>query len=162
MSSVSAIPSITSGLSASSSTASKLPAQSDKALQALSTAIQSGDRSAATAALTAIQTAFTASNKTSTLTSNNVQVQGDLDTMSQVLGSGNTKAINIAFAALKKDLTAPASPASSSTSEITPAYVLTLLSTLPGTTSSTGTTDVGFNLLSAISAQSTAMTKAVL
>jgi hypothetical protein len=92
------------------------------------------------------------------VTANSLQLQGDLSTMSQALGSGNSTAINSAFMALEKDLTAPATPASYAASAATPAYVLGLLSTLPDSNSKTSsaTTDVGSNLLSTLSAQETA------
>jgi hypothetical protein len=127
-------------------------------MQALSTAIQSGDKTGATTAISAIRSALTASNPTSAVTSNGVQVQGDLSTMSQALGSGNSTAINNAFTALQKDLAAPAAPVSNAESAMTPAYVLSLLSTLPdsNSNSSSATTDVGSNLLSTLSAQDTA------
>jgi hypothetical protein len=127
-------------------------------MQALSTAIQSGDKTGATTAISAIRSAITASNPTSAVTANGLQEQGNLLTMSQALGSGNSTAINSAFTALQKDLAAPAAPVSIAASATTPAYVLSLLSTLPDSNSNSGsaTTDVGSNLLSTLGAQETA------
>jgi hypothetical protein len=158
MSSVSPISSIGSNLPSSSSTGSNPNEQLAQGMQALSTAIQSGNTTAATTAITAIQNALTASNPDSVVTANSLQLQGDLSTMSQALGSGNSTAINSAFMALEKDLTAPAKPASYAASAATPAYVLSLLSTLPdsNSNSSSATPDVGSNLLLTLSAQETA------
>ena len=158
MSSVSAISSISSNLPSLPSTGSNPAEQIGQEIQALSTAIQSGDTTAATTAISAIQNALTASNPTSGVTANSLQLQGDLSTMSQALGSGKSAAINSAFTALQQDLTAPATPVSYAASAATPAYVLSLLSTLPdsNSNSSSATTDVGSNLLSTLSAQETA------
>jgi hypothetical protein len=158
MSSVSAISSIGSNLPSSSSTGSNPNEQIAQGMQALSTAIQSGNTTAATTAITAIQNALTASNPNSVVTANSLQLQGDLSTMSQALGSGESAAINSAYMALEKDVTAPATPASYAASAATPAYVLSLLSTLPDSNSNSSSTtpDVGSNLLSTLSAQETA------
>jgi hypothetical protein len=164
MSSVSIVPNITSSSPSDRSTASSAAEQITQGLHALSTAIQSGDTTGAATALTAIQTAFAASNSTSVVTKNSTEVQGDLTTMQQALGSGNSTAINNAFTSLQKDLTAPSTAASLAAAAVTPAYVLSLLSALPGDNSdaSGATTDVGSNLLSALGAQYTANTTAAL
>jgi hypothetical protein len=158
MSSVSAISSISSNLPSSSSTGSSPAEAITQGMQALLTAIQSGDTAGATTAVSAIQNALKASNPTSAVTANGLQVQGDLSTMNQALGSGNSAAINTAFTALQTDLAAPATPPSYAASATTPAYVLSLLSTLPdsNSNSSSATTYVGSNLLSTLSAQDTA------
>jgi hypothetical protein len=158
MSSVSAISSISGNLPWLPSTGSNPAEQIGQEMQALSTAIQSGDTTGATTAIGAIQNALTASNPASAVTANSLQLQGDLSTMSQALGSGKSAAINSAFTALQQELIAPATPASYAASAATPAYVLGLLSTLPDSNSnaSSATTDVGSNLLSTLSAQETA------
>jgi hypothetical protein len=158
MSSVSAISSISSNMPSLPSTGSNPAEQIGQEMEALSTAIQSGDTTAATTAIGAIQNALTASNPASAVTANSLRLQGDLSTMRQALGSGKPAAINSALTALQQDLAAPATPVSHAASAATPAYVLGLLSTLPDSNSSSSntTTDVGSNLLSTLSAQEAA------
>ena len=88
MSSVSAISSIIRAPPLLPSTGSNPAEQIGQEMQALSTAIQSGDTTAATTAISAIQNVLTASNPAAAVTANSLQLQGDLSTMSQALGSG--------------------------------------------------------------------------
>ena len=163
MLSASAISGLGSNLSSSSSTSSSSTEQIAAALQALSVAIQSGNQANANAAMAAIENALT-SNPGSATTAIGLQALADLSTMSQALGSGNSTAINSAFGALQKDLTTPVAPALPVASAMTPAYVLDLLSLLPDSnfSSSSATTDVGFNLLAALSTQEAANTASTL
>jgi len=164
MSSVSVISNVTSTSAAVSATASTPAEQITAGLQALSTAIQSGDTAGASTALTAIKTAFAATNPSGTVTDSSLQVQGDLTAMQQALASGNSNAMSSAFTTLQKDVTTPSTAASLEASAATPAYVLSLLSALPddNSVSSADSTDVGSNLLAALSTQNNASNTAAL
>ena len=156
MSSVSAISSL-AGVQSALGTAS----QSDpivQALETLSTAVQSGDAMGANQALTTLQNLIKSSNPIFALISLNTQVQSDFTSMSQAFASGDSTAINNAFAALKKDLTAPVTSELSANSEASLAYVVSLISDVPESDSSSSSTavQVESNLLTDLTAREAA------
>lgn len=134
-----------------SSTASLL-AQFQQAIKDLQNTLKTGDTNGAKTALARLQGL--------TQGGGSDQLTADLNTIGQALGAGNVTAAQGAFAALQGDLAAPApQPAAYSSSGLTIEDVVTILSALPGASGSStasSSTDIGSNLLSALSASSSA------
>lgn len=119
--------------------------QIGQTLQALSTAVFSGDTAGAGKALAALQTL--ASNPASAPVSGSNPLHADFATMSQALASGDSVAIRNAFVSLQKDLSilgslsptlqkgspAPTAATHMETSAASLGYVVNLLSTSPET-----------------------------